>query len=179
MSGVLDASDPDSVGIPSLTGPQGEEVARMSAAANEWVAFGLVTIGSFLLIGGCLSYWRAVRWVRVFSLSPVLELEEGTDSLFLDLRELSGKEWPALKLMRNKELNLCDHSGTGFPTLVQTIPRLPLLLSVWYHLLITTVLFPPLASYQNCTTRISVSSSLVIIMISPSLTVLSCQYSYP
>lgn len=64
---ALDASDPDAArasSLPSLTGyvPGSEDV--MSKTANEWMAFFLVTFGSFLLIGGCLSYWRAVRWAR-------------------------------------------------------------------------------------------------------------------
>lgn len=66
LQGALDASDPDAVrasNLPSLTGYVGEGNG-MSTAANEWMAFFLVTFGSFLLIGGCLSYWRAVRWAR-------------------------------------------------------------------------------------------------------------------
>lgn len=77
--------------MPSLTGQGGmtqEELMRMSSAANEWMAFFMVTIGvscsccrdecatdqtfhtqSFLVIGACLSYWRAVRFVDP-ALSP-------------------------------------------------------------------------------------------------------------
>lgn len=68
LSGVLDASDPDvqeamrNGSMPSLTGQVSqEEMMRMSAAANEWMAFMMVTVGSFLVIGAVLSYWRAVR----------------------------------------------------------------------------------------------------------------------
>ncbi|GAA5916045.1 hypothetical protein JCM6882_008295 [Rhodosporidiobolus microsporus] len=67
LSGALEASDPSATGLPSLMGENGlseEEMLEMSAQANEWMAFLMVTIGSFLLIGGCLSYWRAVRWAR-------------------------------------------------------------------------------------------------------------------
>ncbi|GAA5845790.1 hypothetical protein JCM11251_007740, partial [Rhodosporidiobolus azoricus] len=66
LSGALEASDPSATGLPSLMGQDGlsEEVLEMSAQANEWMAFVMVTVGSFLLIGGCLSYWRAVRWAR-------------------------------------------------------------------------------------------------------------------
>ncbi|ORY75024.1 hypothetical protein BCR35DRAFT_306437 [Leucosporidium creatinivorum] len=70
LSGVLDASDPDiqeamrNGSMPSLTGQiSQEEMMRMSTAANEWMAFMMVTVGSFLVIGAVLSYWRAVRSV--------------------------------------------------------------------------------------------------------------------
>ena len=67
LQGALDASDPDAAaqasGLPSLTGYVGGEDV-MSKTANEWMAFFLVTFGSFLLVAGCLSYWRAVRWAR-------------------------------------------------------------------------------------------------------------------
>lgn len=45
------------------------DMMRMSMAANEWMAFAMVTVGSFLLIGSCLAYWRAVR--SVLFLSPL------------------------------------------------------------------------------------------------------------
>ncbi|GAA5859732.1 hypothetical protein JCM1840_006429 [Sporobolomyces johnsonii] len=68
LAGALDASDPEAspTGLPSLmgNGASPEELDQMSMAANEWMSFLLVTVGSFLLIGGCLSYWRAVRWAR-------------------------------------------------------------------------------------------------------------------
>lgn len=74
LAGVLAASDgltqsqgPGAgAGMPTLQGDGAtlEEMQRMSEAANEWMAFVLVTIGSFLLIGSCLAYWRAVRWAR-------------------------------------------------------------------------------------------------------------------
>ncbi|KAI5480005.1 metal homeostatis protein bsd2 [Pseudohyphozyma bogoriensis] len=67
LAGVLENSDPDKVAnvTPTLEGAvvQGQELA-FSTTTNEWIAFGLVTVGSFLLIGGCLSYWRAVRFAR-------------------------------------------------------------------------------------------------------------------
>ena len=69
LSASLDASDPDAIvngtkGMPSL-GHIGGDMGRMrmSGAANEYMAFVLVTVGAFLLIGGCLNYWRAVRFV--------------------------------------------------------------------------------------------------------------------
>ncbi|SGY33808.1 BQ5605_C002g01552 [Microbotryum silenes-dioicae] len=66
ISGALNASDPD--GFPSLTGNvNAEDFVRMSTNANEWMAFIMVTIGAFLFVGGCLSYWRAVRWARAIS----------------------------------------------------------------------------------------------------------------
>ncbi|GAA5864555.1 hypothetical protein JCM3774_005164 [Rhodotorula dairenensis] len=75
LAGVLAASGGDGSAQPGGGGPSGmptlqgdgatlEEMQRMSEAANEWMAFVLVTIGSFLLIGSCLAYWRAVRWAR-------------------------------------------------------------------------------------------------------------------
>ncbi|GAA6001622.1 hypothetical protein JCM10207_002235 [Rhodosporidiobolus poonsookiae] len=66
LSGALDNSDPDAVKVPTLMGdgPGEDELLQMGAQANEWVAFMMVTVGSFLLVGGCLSYWRAVRWAR-------------------------------------------------------------------------------------------------------------------
>ncbi|BGP44926.1 hypothetical protein JCM10450v2_000741 [Rhodotorula kratochvilovae] len=68
LAGMLDASDPDAVqsALPSLQGDgvTDEEMMRMSLAANEWMAFVMVTVGSFLLIGSCLAYWRAVRYAR-------------------------------------------------------------------------------------------------------------------
>lgn len=45
LSGALDASDPDFVPMPSLGDFNGEDVVRMSEAANEWMAFMLVTVG--------------------------------------------------------------------------------------------------------------------------------------
>lgn len=41
------------------------------------MAFLLVTVGSFLLIGGCLSYWRAVRWARAVrqGMGPMADAE--------------------------------------------------------------------------------------------------------
>lgn len=67
LQGALDASDPDATrpsGLPSLTGYVPGQGDVMSKTANEWMAFFLVTFGSFLLVAGCLSYWRAVRWAR-------------------------------------------------------------------------------------------------------------------
>ncbi|POY71464.1 heavy metal ion homeostasis protein [Rhodotorula taiwanensis] len=69
LAGMLASSDGSSAtpsGFPTLQGDGAslEEVQRMGEAANEWMAFVLVTIGSFLLIGSCLAYWRAVRWAR-------------------------------------------------------------------------------------------------------------------
>ena len=68
LSSALDVSDPDAIvngtkGMPSLGHIGGESMGRlrMSGAANEYMAFILVTVGAFLLIGGCLNYWRAVR----------------------------------------------------------------------------------------------------------------------
>ena len=69
LSGMLSASDPDiqeamrNGSMPSLTGNgvTQEELMKMSSAANEWMSFFMVTVGSFLVIGACLSYWRAVR----------------------------------------------------------------------------------------------------------------------
>lgn len=65
---MWDSSDPDrieSVGLPSLgeVGDHAGQVIRGGREANEWLAFLLVTVGSFLFIGGVLSYWRAVRLV--------------------------------------------------------------------------------------------------------------------
>lgn len=55
LSGAFDASDPDALaalrngssnGMPSLTGEVSqEELMRMSAAANEWMAFMMISIG--------------------------------------------------------------------------------------------------------------------------------------
>ncbi|GAA5825505.1 hypothetical protein JCM3770_004522 [Rhodotorula araucariae] len=68
LAGMLDASDPDAVqsALPSLRGDgiTDEEMMRISLATNEWLAFLMVTVGSFLLIGSCLAYWRAVRYAR-------------------------------------------------------------------------------------------------------------------
>lgn len=35
-----------------------------AAAANEWLGYILIAVGWFLLLGGLLNYWRAVRWAR-------------------------------------------------------------------------------------------------------------------
>ncbi|KAM0793334.1 hypothetical protein ACM66B_000790 [Microbotryomycetes sp. NB124-2] len=69
LGGVLSASNPgamrNSSQMPSLTGQMSEEeLVRMSTAANEWMAFMMITLGSFLIVGAVLSYWRAVRWAR-------------------------------------------------------------------------------------------------------------------
>ncbi|GAA5949978.1 hypothetical protein JCM3765_007757 [Sporobolomyces pararoseus] len=70
LSGALEASESgrstNSSSLPTLmgNGPTEAELNSMSIATNEWMSFALVTIGSFLLIGGCLSYWRAVRYAR-------------------------------------------------------------------------------------------------------------------
>ena len=75
LSSALDVSDPDAIvngtmGMPSLGNLNDMGRMRMSGAANEYMAFILVTVGAFLLIGGCLNYWRAVRLVsRSFSLA--------------------------------------------------------------------------------------------------------------
>ncbi|GAA5897499.1 hypothetical protein JCM8208_003289 [Rhodotorula glutinis] len=71
---MLDASDPDAAAaaaasatpFPTLMGDAvgDADMMRMSMAANEWMAFAMVTVGSFLLIGSCLAYWRAFRYAR-------------------------------------------------------------------------------------------------------------------
>lgn len=71
LASMLDASDPDAVRAPSATpfptlqgdGVSDDDMMRMGLAANEWMAFVVVTVGSFLLIGSCLAYWRAWRCV--------------------------------------------------------------------------------------------------------------------
>jgi hypothetical protein len=61
-----------------------QELNSMSLATNEWMSFALVTVGSFLLIGGCLSYWRAVRWASYpFDLSSFPSLSCDCDELEL------------------------------------------------------------------------------------------------
>ncbi|KNZ58335.1 hypothetical protein VP01_194g3 [Puccinia sorghi] len=35
-----------------------------SAAANEWLGLILIAVGWFLLLGGLVNYWRAVRWAK-------------------------------------------------------------------------------------------------------------------
>jgi len=76
---MLDASDPDAAAasasatpFPTLMGDGvgDADMMRMSMAANEWMAFAMVTVGSFLLIGSCLAYWRAVRSVLFLSSLP-------------------------------------------------------------------------------------------------------------
>ncbi|GAA5923547.1 Bsd2p [Sporobolomyces koalae] len=68
LSSMLNASNSrvDLSGGPSLigNGVSEAELNSMSMDTNEWMSFALVTVGSFLLIGGCLSYWRAVRYAR-------------------------------------------------------------------------------------------------------------------
>ncbi|KAK4055326.1 hypothetical protein OIV83_000609 [Microbotryomycetes sp. JL201] len=69
LGGVLSSSNPGSMRnssqMPTLTGQMSEEeLVRMSTAANEWMAFMMITLGSFLIVGAVLSYWRAVRWAR-------------------------------------------------------------------------------------------------------------------
>lgn len=70
LSTSLAASDPDAILSatesikPTLGNLNGEDVMRLSSAANEWMAFALVTCGAFLFIGGCLNYYRAVRFSR-------------------------------------------------------------------------------------------------------------------
>lgn len=71
LSGAFDASDPDalaalrngsSAGMPSLTGEVSqEELMRMSAAANEWMAFMMISIGvSFQLLKGFGVEWLLI-----------------------------------------------------------------------------------------------------------------------
>ncbi|KAK4050503.1 hypothetical protein OIO90_005086 [Microbotryomycetes sp. JL221] len=70
LGGIFNSSHPSAMrnatnGMPSLTGQMSEEeMIRMSTAANEWMAFMMITLGSFLIVGAVLSYWRAVRWAR-------------------------------------------------------------------------------------------------------------------
>ncbi|GAA5847769.1 hypothetical protein JCM3766R1_002645 [Sporobolomyces carnicolor] len=68
LSGIDQQSrNSTTTGLPSLMGTGGateQELNEMSLATNEWISFALVTVGSFLVIGGCLSYWRAVRYAR-------------------------------------------------------------------------------------------------------------------
>lgn len=45
LAGALDSSDPDVVVRPSLGDLNPEDVQRMSQAANEWMAFMMVTVG--------------------------------------------------------------------------------------------------------------------------------------
>ncbi|KAK4332461.1 LOW QUALITY PROTEIN: Metal homeostatis protein BSD2, partial [Rhodotorula toruloides] len=87
LGNVLDASDPQAtptgLGMPSLQGDglSIEEMGRMNQAANEWFAFALVTVGSFLLIGSCLAYWPTpARCDGGKDLAPTRR----TWSLFLD-----------------------------------------------------------------------------------------------
>ncbi|WAQ92469.1 hypothetical protein PtA15_16A377 [Puccinia triticina] len=37
---------------------------NVSGAANEWLGYILIAVGWFLLLGGLVNYWRAVRWAR-------------------------------------------------------------------------------------------------------------------
>ncbi|GAA5885537.1 hypothetical protein JCM16303_002248 [Sporobolomyces ruberrimus] len=68
LAGAFDASEArvNNTNLPSLmgSGSTEAELNSMTIATNEWMSFALVTVGSFLLIGGCLSYWRAVRYAR-------------------------------------------------------------------------------------------------------------------
>lgn len=71
LGGMFDASDPSATQrlvsnttMPTLGQFETEELVRMSANASEAMAFLFVTVGSFLLIGAVLNYWRAVRWAR-------------------------------------------------------------------------------------------------------------------
>jgi hypothetical protein len=52
----------DNTTMPSLTGTvSSTELAKMTASTNDLMAFVLVTVGSFLIIGAVINYWRAVR----------------------------------------------------------------------------------------------------------------------
>lgn len=44
-------------GVPS-------DSSHLSSAANEWLGYILIAVGWFLLLGGLINYWRAVRWAR-------------------------------------------------------------------------------------------------------------------
>ncbi|KAI8461357.1 hypothetical protein BY996DRAFT_6408689 [Phakopsora pachyrhizi] len=41
----------------------GDQV-HLSGVANQWLSYMLIAIGWFLLLGGLVNYWRAVRWAR-------------------------------------------------------------------------------------------------------------------
>ncbi|MBW0559646.1 hypothetical protein O181_099361 [Austropuccinia psidii MF-1] len=51
-------------GMLPYDGPIPAEQAHIVGAANEWLSYVLIAIGWFLLLGGLLNYWRAVRWAR-------------------------------------------------------------------------------------------------------------------
>lgn len=112
--------------MPTLQGDGAtlEEMQRMSEAANEWMAFVLVTIGvsssspppapftsslgttgvrevdrelmawrgpqSFLLIGSCLAYWRAVRSVSSSWIAPEEALAHSLSAFLVSLTPAGG-----------------------------------------------------------------------------------------
>ncbi|EFP79108.2 hypothetical protein PGT21_016988 [Puccinia graminis f. sp. tritici] len=45
---------------------------HVSGAANEWLGYILIAVGWFLLLGGLVNYWRAVRWARTVRNSDML-----------------------------------------------------------------------------------------------------------
>lgn len=65
------ASDWDGSTAPSGKGPEmpydnvpTSEQLHLSSVANEWLSYMLIAVGWFLLLGGLVNYWRAVRWAR-------------------------------------------------------------------------------------------------------------------
>ena len=110
LSSALDVSDPDAIvngtkGMPSLGHIGGESMGRlrMSGAANEYMAFILVTVGAFLLIGGCLNYWRAVRRVLSLTLYDISRLM--TICCIVDGPVRSKLEWEEERTKNNESSN--------------------------------------------------------------------------
>lgn len=85
LFGSLDTSDPDAVAsasasasaaassMPSLGNLTSSDIIKMNAMANSWMAFLLMIIGWFLLLGSCLSYWRAQRYAKAVRESSDVE----------------------------------------------------------------------------------------------------------
>lgn len=75
--GSLSVSRPgfnETDGMPTLDGRPGmydgvitAEQLHMSSVANEWLSYVLMIVGWFLVLGGMLNYWRAVRHPIYFS----------------------------------------------------------------------------------------------------------------
>ncbi|EGG02437.1 uncharacterized protein MELLADRAFT_75467 [Melampsora larici-populina 98AG31] len=49
-----------------------EGQVHISSMANEWLSYVLIAIGWFLLLGGLVNYWRAVRWARAVRTDDVI-----------------------------------------------------------------------------------------------------------
>lgn len=78
-------------------GPITAEQLHMSSVANEWLSYVLMIVGWFLVLGGMLNYWRAVR--PVVSCVPSRSVASADDDFgwnrYDGQERCAGKQQPA------------------------------------------------------------------------------------